>query len=286
MRPADVDTMMTLRFDMRAPEFGAPIDELYSSAIEMCAWAEDRGALPGGAVGTSRHRGSTPPVSAHPRRGHRRSRTERLPILSRPSCFPFTTRCASPRTSASSTSSAAAGWRTYSESDIDPRSTSTSESTCGGAARMADERLATLRRLLSAIRSMTDDRSITVTPSPSSVGGPQLVIGGGSTAAARRAGRFGLGLIAQAAAPGMQEAYEDACSGGRARAVVRAAARPRVPRPRCSSPTTSTRVGRTRSSPPPRRDDRGLVPSRRRDVASISTPAPSTSCVRAPPTKS
>ncbi len=37
--------MLTLRFDMRAPAFGAPIGELYAAAIEMCAWAEDRGAL-------------------------------------------------------------------------------------------------------------------------------------------------------------------------------------------------------------------------------------------------
>jgi hypothetical protein len=38
-----------------------------------------------------------------------------------------------------------------------------------------------------------------------------LLIGGGSIAAAERAGRFGLGLLAQAAPPGLQEAYEDAC---------------------------------------------------------------------------
>ena len=37
--------MFTLRFDMRAPAFGAPIGELYAAGVEMCAWAEDRGAL-------------------------------------------------------------------------------------------------------------------------------------------------------------------------------------------------------------------------------------------------
>ena len=30
---------------MRAPTFGAPIGELYAAAIDMCASAEDRGAL-------------------------------------------------------------------------------------------------------------------------------------------------------------------------------------------------------------------------------------------------
>lgn len=37
--------MFTLRFDMRAPDWGAPIEDLYAAAIEMAAWAEDRGAV-------------------------------------------------------------------------------------------------------------------------------------------------------------------------------------------------------------------------------------------------
>lgn len=37
--------MFTLRFDMRAPGIGAPTSELYAAAIEMCAWAETRGAI-------------------------------------------------------------------------------------------------------------------------------------------------------------------------------------------------------------------------------------------------
>ena len=37
--------MITLRFDMRAPATGAPATELYSAAVEMCAWAETRGAF-------------------------------------------------------------------------------------------------------------------------------------------------------------------------------------------------------------------------------------------------
>jgi hypothetical protein len=37
--------MITLRFDMRAPATAAPTTELYAAAIEMCAWAETRGAI-------------------------------------------------------------------------------------------------------------------------------------------------------------------------------------------------------------------------------------------------
>ena len=37
--------MFTMRFDMRAPAFGAPTTELYPAAIEMAAWAEEHGGL-------------------------------------------------------------------------------------------------------------------------------------------------------------------------------------------------------------------------------------------------
>ena len=37
--------MFTLRFDMRAPDWAAPTADLYAAAIDMCAWAETRGAI-------------------------------------------------------------------------------------------------------------------------------------------------------------------------------------------------------------------------------------------------
>ncbi len=36
--------MFTLRFDMRAPAWGAPTAALYGAVPEMCAWAEEHGA--------------------------------------------------------------------------------------------------------------------------------------------------------------------------------------------------------------------------------------------------
>src|ERR1700758_3621683 len=36
--------MFTLRFDMRAPSWAGPATALYAAAIDMCAWAETRGA--------------------------------------------------------------------------------------------------------------------------------------------------------------------------------------------------------------------------------------------------
>ncbi len=50
-----------------------------------------------------------------------------------------------------------------------------------------------------------------MTPQPLTPGGPALMWGGASLAAARRAGRYGLGLLANGSVPGMREAYEAAC---------------------------------------------------------------------------
>ena len=37
--------MFTMRFDMRAPEFGASAADLYRVAIEMAAWGEENGCM-------------------------------------------------------------------------------------------------------------------------------------------------------------------------------------------------------------------------------------------------
>jgi alkanesulfonate monooxygenase SsuD/methylene tetrahydromethanopterin reductase-like flavin-dependent oxidoreductase (luciferase family) len=77
--------------------------------------------------------------------------------------------------------------------------------------RVVDEKLALLRRLLAGETVIHDGRRITVTPRPQTAGGPGLTWGGGTIAAARRAGRYGLGMLGNANVPGMQEAYEAAC---------------------------------------------------------------------------
>ena len=37
--------MYSMRFDMRAPDFGASAVELYEAAVDMCEWAGTRGCL-------------------------------------------------------------------------------------------------------------------------------------------------------------------------------------------------------------------------------------------------
>jgi alkanesulfonate monooxygenase SsuD/methylene tetrahydromethanopterin reductase-like flavin-dependent oxidoreductase (luciferase family) len=77
--------------------------------------------------------------------------------------------------------------------------------------QLADEKLGLLRRLLAGEEVEHDGRRMKVTPPPHTAGGPTMMWGGASLAAARRAGRNGLGLLANGVVPGMREAYEQAC---------------------------------------------------------------------------
>ncbi|NLV55310.1 MAG: LLM class flavin-dependent oxidoreductase [Acidimicrobiales bacterium] len=74
--------------------------------------------------------------------------------------------------------------------------------------RIADEKLARLLDLLDG--AALGDDAVRVTPSPLTRPRPNLAWGGSSPAAARRAGRNGLGFFAQTDTPGLREAYEQA----------------------------------------------------------------------------
>jgi alkanesulfonate monooxygenase SsuD/methylene tetrahydromethanopterin reductase-like flavin-dependent oxidoreductase (luciferase family) len=202
--------MFTMRFDMRAPLDGAPAADLYSAALDMCAWAENAGCL---AVVLCEHHGSddgylpTPVVLASAIAARTSSLLINLVVLL-PLYEPV--RLAEEMTVLDIISHGRAsyvfglGYRPeeYEQFGLNLRD----------RGRLADEKLALLRSLLTTETTVTDDgRRITVTPRPHTFGGPTLMWGGGSVPAARRAGRYGLGFLAQTNVPGMQEAYEDAC---------------------------------------------------------------------------
>src|SRR5918992_2940382 len=42
---SDIGAFLSLRYDLRAPAFGAPAESLYRAALEQCAWAEEHGFL-------------------------------------------------------------------------------------------------------------------------------------------------------------------------------------------------------------------------------------------------
>ncbi len=197
-----------LRFDMRAPEIGAPTVELYAAATDMCEWAENHGAL---AAVLCEHHGAhdgylpSPLILASAIAG----RTSTLP-LSLILLLPFydPVRLAEDMAVLDIISKGRAsyilalGYRPeeFEHFGVDIRT----------RGRLADEKLALLRELLTG-EAIFEGRRINTTPAPHTEGGPMLMWGGGSVAAARRAGRYGLGMLGNANVEGMHEAYQQAC---------------------------------------------------------------------------
>lgn len=201
--------MFTLRFDMRAPSFGAPAADLYAAVPEMCAWAERHGAL--AAVFCEHHASDDGYLPAPSLLAAAvAARTERLP-LSLVVILPFhdPVRLAEDMAVLDLLSAGRASYVFgigYRAAEFEHFGLELAD-----RGDLADEKLPLLRALLAGPCVTPDGRHVTVTPVPRTAGGPLLMWGGASRAAARRAGRYGLGLLANGAVPGMQEAYENAC---------------------------------------------------------------------------
>ena len=95
-------------------------------------------------------------------------------------------------------------------------------------AQMIEERVGILRRLWTGEEVDVEGRRARITPLPFTPGGPMLAYGGGTEAAARRAGRLGLTFIAETHDSSLEDAYLDEAAR---------AGRPR--RDACSLPPTS-----------------------------------------------
>lgn len=201
--------LFTLRFDMRAPSVGAPASQLYAAASEMSAWAEQHGCV--AAVLCEHHCADdgylpSPLLLA----SAIASRTERL-LLNLVVILPFydVARLAEDMSVLDHISAGRASYVFgigYRQEEFDHFGLSLAD-----RGRLADEKLAQLRRLLSGEEVVHGGRRMKVTPRPHTSGGPTIMWGGASVAAARRAGRNGLGLLANGVVPGMKEAYEQAC---------------------------------------------------------------------------
>lgn len=202
--------MFTLRFDMRAPSWAAPAGDLYSAAIDMCGWAETRGAV---LAVLSEHHGAddghlpAPLMLASAIAARTRSLAILLAAVSIPMWDPI--RLAEEM----SVLDLISGGRVSYAFGVGHRSQEYDHfgidmSTRG---RVADEILAVLGPLLRGESVELRGRSVRVTPPCGSANGPMMLIAGGSKAAARRAGRYGLGFVSQTDSPGLKEFYEAQC---------------------------------------------------------------------------
>jgi alkanesulfonate monooxygenase SsuD/methylene tetrahydromethanopterin reductase-like flavin-dependent oxidoreductase (luciferase family) len=199
--------MFTMRFDMRTPASGAPTPALYGAALEMCAWAETRGAIM--AVLSEHHATAD---------GHLPSplmlasaiaaRTSLLNILVAAAVLPLyhPVRLAEDMTVLDNLSKGRVHYvfgighrpEEYEHMGVDARR----------RGKIADESLQLLLKLLAGEPVEIDGRRVHVTPAPATPGGPRIMIAGGSTAAAKRAGRHGLGFIAFTDTPVLKETFE------------------------------------------------------------------------------
>lgn len=198
-----------MRFDLRAPGATGPERAaLHRTAIEMAAWADEQGGC--GSVVISEHHASDDGYLPSPLTlaAAMAAVTTSVPIVVAAAILPFydPVRLAADLVTLDHISEGRAmvvlglGYRPVEYElhglDFDRR----------GA--IADEKLERLLELLrDAGRAATQPR---VTPAPYSSPLPLLAWGGRSRAAARRAGRNGIGFFAQTDAPGLKETYRQA----------------------------------------------------------------------------
>jgi alkanesulfonate monooxygenase SsuD/methylene tetrahydromethanopterin reductase-like flavin-dependent oxidoreductase (luciferase family) len=203
--------VFTLRFDMRAPPDGpASAAELYSAALEMVAWGEQHGCV---MAVVSEHHSSpdgylpAPLVLAAAMAGRTRSLRIQVAALLVPLYEPL--RLAEDMAVLDLVSGgrvsyvAAAGYR--------PEEFAMFGRALRGRGRRLEESLAVLRRAWSGEPFEHEGRTVRVTPRPATAGGPAILLGGHSEAAARRAGRLGLGLLAEGGGDALRQVYLDAC---------------------------------------------------------------------------
>jgi alkanesulfonate monooxygenase SsuD/methylene tetrahydromethanopterin reductase-like flavin-dependent oxidoreductase (luciferase family) len=211
--PAVHDTerahVFTMRFDMRAPSIGAPASELYAAALDMADWADSRRCL---SAYVCEHHCSKDGYLPSPLllTAALAARTRTMPIIAIV-ILPFydAARLAEDMAVLDHISKGRAtyvfgiGYRAeeFGHFGLDIAS----------RGRLCDEKLDVLRRLLAGETVEWGGRRMAVTPQPYRDGGPLLMWGGASLAAARRAGKYGLGMLANGVLPGMQAAYEQAC---------------------------------------------------------------------------
>lgn len=200
--------MYLMRFDMRAPgKSPEEIADLYQAAIEMSSWAEGKGCY---SIVISEHHSSDDGYLPSPLTlaSAIATATTSMPIMIAAAILPFydPIRLAEDMIVLDHLSrgrvsyTLALGYRPeeYELFGLD----------YSKRAAIADEKL---EALLGHLRTAgTDTGGPRVTPGPYTPGGPMICWGGSSKAAARRAGRFGLGFFAQSDTAGLKEAYEEA----------------------------------------------------------------------------
>lgn len=203
--------MFLMRFDMRAPDLGKTTTrELYAAALEMAAWGEDHGCVQ---VVVSEHHASadgylpSPLLFAAAIAG----RTKTLPIQIGALIVPLhdPLRLAEDMAVLDLVSGGRVSYVTavgYVEKEF-----AQFDRPFAGRGKRMDECLEAIRNAWTGEPFSYQGRTVQVTPRPATPGGPVLFMGGNSQAAARRAARFDMGMLAQGLNPELETIYRQAC---------------------------------------------------------------------------
>ena len=199
-----------MRFDLRAKDGPESAPALYAATLEMSAWAESRGC---GSVQVSEHHGSPDGYlpAPIPLASAIAARTSTLPIqvaalivpLHDPIVLAQDMAVADLISGGRISYVCAVGYR---EEEYAMYGRSMRE-----RGRRMEESLEVLRRAWSGEPFEYEGRPVRVTPVPQTPGGPLLMMGGNAPVVARRAARFGLGMIAQGGEPELERVYREAC---------------------------------------------------------------------------
>ncbi len=204
-----MSVMFGLRFDFRNPEFaGMPMADRYAAALEMAEWADRLGAV---SLTVSEHHGSPDGYlpSPLPMVAAMAARTTNVRLMVAAIIAPFydPLRLAEDlivldHLSKGRVDVIVAGGYVGGEFDM-------FGVPIGERAKRVTETVSTLRAAFAGDPFEFRGRTVQVTPAPYREGGPGVLLGGSSDAAARRAARIADGFIPSI--PDVWDAYRDEC---------------------------------------------------------------------------
>ena len=202
--------MYTMRFDMRAPEFGAKPADLYAAAMEMATWGEQNGCM---AIQVSEHHRSSDGYLPAPLilASALAARTSTIPIQVAALILPLhdPVEIAEQIAVLDLISRGRVGY--VMAVGYVPAEYEMFGRDMKGRGKRMEECLEVLQRALRGEEFEYEGRSVKVTPGPFTPGGPMMFMGGGTPVVARRAARFGMGVLAMGGNPDLESIYLEAC---------------------------------------------------------------------------
>lgn len=202
--------MFTMRFDMRAPDFGAPGADLYKAALEMSAWAEGRGCV---SVQVCEHHRSKDGYLPAPMilASAIAARTSTLPIQVAALIVPLHDPVELAEQMAVLDILSAGRVNYVVAIGYVPAEYAMFGREMKGRGARLEKSVRLMQRLWKGEEVEYEGRPTKVTPLPHTPGGPVLCMGGGIAVTARRAARLGLGMLAMGTDPNLETIYREAC---------------------------------------------------------------------------